>query len=267
MAINNYNAHSEGVGVAKFNPEQNEIELKNGRKIKYDYLVLAMGQRDNIESIKGFEEAWMDTENTFFVAKDHPTWRTSVNKMYRWHYNFRFGKAYFYIPPAPFHGEIECYNFFLAKYIWNWYNFNGKLTWDNTSLTIINANDWFVKYLDKADSYIKNELKKRNINVEYGLKLLEVSKDKKSVILENTKTGQKEERDYQYFYSLIPAKPHDNLIEAGLTTEDGFLDVDQKTLQHKKYKNIFGLGDVNSLPTTKTFFGGFSQIHVVRHNL
>jgi hypothetical protein len=78
--------------------------LRNGRKIKYDHLVLAMGQKDNMESIKGFEEAWVDPEHPFFVAKDHLTWRTSVNKPYRWHYNFRGGDAYFYIPPAPFHG-------------------------------------------------------------------------------------------------------------------------------------------------------------------
>jgi sulfide:quinone oxidoreductase len=65
----------------------------------------------------------------------------------------------------------------------------------------------------------------------------------------------------------VPAKSHENLIDAGLTTEDGFLDVDHQTLKHNKYSNIFGIGDVNSLPTTKTFYGGFAQISVVRNNL
>ena len=85
--------------------------------------------------------------------------------------------------------------------------------------------------------------------------------------MENTKTGEKVTKDYQAFYSLLPAKPHENLKEAGLAAADGFLDVNHETLQHNKYKNIFGIGDVNSLPTTKTFYGGFSQIHVVRNNL
>lgn len=75
------------------------------------------------------------------------------------------------------------------------------------------------------------------------------------------------EKPYSSFYSLVPAKPHDNLIEAGLTNDDGFLNVDHQTLQHKKYSNIFGIGDVNSLPVTKTFFGGLSQVAVVRNNL
>lgn len=34
-----------------FNPDNNEIVLKNGRTIQYDNLVIAMGQKDNIKSI------------------------------------------------------------------------------------------------------------------------------------------------------------------------------------------------------------------------
>ena len=52
------NAHSDYVGVEKFNPEANQVVLRNGRTIKYETLVLAMGMKDNHESIKGFDEAW-----------------------------------------------------------------------------------------------------------------------------------------------------------------------------------------------------------------
>ena len=65
----------------------------------------------------------------------------------------------------------------------------------------------------------------------------------------------------------MPSKPQANLAEAGLADNSGFLDVDPHTLQHKKYNNIFGLGDVNNVPTTKTFYAGFNQLHVVRNNL
>jgi len=46
-------------------------------------------------------------------------------------------------------------------------------------------------------------------------------------------------------------------LNAGLTTANGLLDVDIKTLRHNKYKNIFGLGDVNDLPTTKATWAAF----------
>lgn len=34
-----------------------------------------------------------------------------------------------------------------------------------------------------------------------------------------------------------------------------------------KYDNIFGIGDVNNVPTTKSFYGGLAQVAVVRHNV
>lgn len=59
------------------------------------------------------------------------------------------------------------------------------------------------------------------------------------------------------------------MIDAGLahSGSNNLLDVDKHTLRHNKYKNIFGLGDVCNLPTSKTFWGGFYQLHVVRENL
>lgn len=45
------------------------------------------------------------------------------------------------------------------------------------------------------------------------------------------------------------------------------LNVNPRNLQHVKYDNIFGLGDVTNVPTTKTFYGGLSQVHVLRNNL
>jgi len=99
--------------------------------------------------------------------------------------------------------------------------------------------------------------------------LKSVDKTKKEAVFENIKTGQKETRPYGQLYTLFPTKPHDNLVQAGLASKESnyLLDVNKATLQHNKYKNIFGIGDVNNIPTTKTFYGGFHQIHVVRHNI
>ena len=38
----------------------------------------------------------------------------------------------------------------------------------------------------------------------------------------------------------------------GLTDASGFVEVDGKTLQHVRYKNVFSLGDCSSVPTSKT---------------
>jgi sulfide:quinone oxidoreductase len=59
------------------------------------------------------------------------------------------------------------------------------------------------------------------------------------------------------------------LLDSGLASaaSNNLLDVDIGTLRHNKYENIFGLGDVCNLPTTKGFWAGFYQIAVVRNNL
>jgi len=38
-------------------------------------------------------------------------------------------------------------------------------------------------------------------------------------------------------------------------------------LQHNKYSNIFGLGDVCNCPTAKTAAGVYTQAPIVAHNM
>lgn len=133
-------------------------------------------------------------------------------------------------------------------------------------MTIINANDKFVQFNDAADQFIKSELDKKGIKVELGKNLVEIDMKNYRITLAD-RSGKTEQRDYNNVYSLIPCQPHGWLQEGGLLSAGGLLEVDPQTLRHKKYKNIFGLGDVNDLPTTKTFFGGWRQVNVVRNNL
>lgn len=65
----------------------------------------------------------------------------------------------------------------------------------------------------------------------------------------------------------MPTTTHPLLAEAGLSDLTGYLNVNPETLQHKTYSNIFGVGDVLNVPTTKSFYGGLAQVAVVRHNL
>lgn len=174
-SLSKFAATSEGQGVAKFLPNENAVVLKSGRQVGYDQLVIATGLEAKTD-IKGFEEAWADPNHQFHTSRDHPSWKTSSNKAVRFLHNFVGGEAIFYIPPGPFHGEIENYNFFLAKDIWDRYDNTGLLSWDKSRFTVINGNDTFSKHFSDADAFIKEELQRRNINVEYGLKLVEVKK-------------------------------------------------------------------------------------------
>jgi NADPH-dependent 2,4-dienoyl-CoA reductase/sulfur reductase-like enzyme len=56
---------------------------------------------------------------------------------------------------------------------------------------------------------------------------------------------------------------HPYIAESGLADATGYLDCDKYTLRHKKYPNVWGLGDCTSLPCSKTAAAVFSQTEVL----
>ena len=110
---------------------------------------------------------------------------------------------------------------------------------------------------------------RNGIDIELGTNIVEIDKKNYKATFENVRTGEKSVKDYNNLYVIPPTKPHQSLVDAGLVSQESnnLLDVDKETLRHKKYKNIFGLGEVNNLPTTLGFWNGFYQLHVVKHNL
>ena len=65
--------------------------------------------------------------------------------------------------------------------------------------------------------------------------------------------------DYDFIHVVPPMSPVDAVMHSGLLGDSGWLDVDKHTLQHKTYKNIFGIGDVCGIPMGKT--GGSARHH------
>lgn len=49
-----------------------------------------------------------------------------------------------------------------------------------------------------------------------------------------------------------PMSPPDVLKTSPVADAAGWVDVDKETLQHKRYPNVFGIGDCTNLPTSKT---------------
>ncbi|XP_030312577.1 sulfide:quinone oxidoreductase, mitochondrial isoform X3 [Calypte anna] len=59
-------------------------------------------------------------------------------------------------------------------------------------------------------------------------------------------------RKYEMLHVTPPMGPPDVLINSPVSDEVGWVDVDKETLQHKKYPNVFGIGDCTNLPTSRT---------------
>ena len=64
--------------------------------------------------------------------------------------------------------------------------------------------------------------------------------------------GQRYEQSYDFLHVVPPMFAVESVKNSELANEVGWLDVDRYTLQHKRYPNVFGLGDINGVPKGKT---------------
>lgn len=63
---------------------------------------------------------------------------------------------------------------------------------------------------------------------------------------------------------MLPAK---ELRESKLVDATGFVDIQKETLQHKKYENVFAIGDCANLPTSKTAAAISAQSDILKKNI
>jgi sulfide:quinone oxidoreductase len=68
----------------------------------------------------------------------------------------------------------------------------------------------------------------------------------------NVDSGETIEKDF--FSAVInpPSKPHQELTASGIANEEGLVDVNPFTMQHKRFENIFAFGDCVGINTTRT---------------
>jgi sulfide:quinone oxidoreductase len=87
----------------------------------------------------------------------------------------------------------------------------------------------------------------------------------------STGTGT-EEVDYDYIHIVPPQRAPAFVVQSGLAwadkwTDQGWVEVDMKTLRHLRYPEIFALGDVAGVPKGKTAASVKWQVPVVEDHL
>lgn len=103
------------------------------------------------------------------------------------------------------------------------------------------------------------------MNFKYNL--VEIDGDKKVASFEHTETGERKTIDYEMLHVTPPMGPLDVIKESALSDNEGWVDIDPTTLQHKNYTNVFSLGDASNAPTSKTGAAIRKQAPIVVNNL
>lgn len=123
--------------------------------------------------------------------------------------------------------------------------------------------------VDKYAAELIKVCEKRQINVNLLHDLVEVDHHRQVAIFKKLgpSGGDLVEVKYDMLHVTPPMGPPTWIASTGLQNEAGWIDVKPDTLQHKKFDNVFALGDASSLPTSKTAAAAQVQSGIVVDNL
>ncbi|XP_068128608.1 sulfide:quinone oxidoreductase, mitochondrial [Hyperolius riggenbachi] len=227
--------------VKGFDPDRNCIRIDD-KEISYKYLIISLGIKLQFEKIKGLPEGFNYPKigSNYSVKTVEKTWKALQD--------FKKGNAIFTFPNTPVKcaGAPQKIMYLSDAYLRK----NGRRSdanfMFNTSLGVIFG---VKKYADALMEIIKE----RNIQVNFKHNLIEVRADKQEAVFENVDNpGETKVYQYEMLHVTPPMGPQDVLVNSPVADAGGWVDVDKHTLQHKKYPNVFGIGDCTNLPTSKT---------------
>lgn len=242
--------------VTDIKPDQNLVITRDGKSIGYDWLVLAPGIQINWNKIPGLAES---------IGKDGVCSNYSYQHVdYTWQVlrEFKGGRALFTHPA----GAVKCGGapqkiMYLAE---DWFRRQGIR--DKCDVVFYSASPKLFA-VDKYRPTLEKIVERRGIKLHLRHNLIELRPKERKAVFENLENGQRVEDSYDMIHVTPPMGPPDFIRNSTVANADGWIDVDKSTLQHVRYKNIFGIGDASSLPTSKTGAAVRKQAPVLVENL
>jgi sulfide:quinone oxidoreductase len=245
--------------VGNFEPEQNRVRLEDSRPIYYERLIVAPGIKLDWHGVEGLAESLGHngvTSNYRFDLAPY-TWQLVQN--------LRQGRALFTQPPMP----IKCAGapqkaLYLSCDHWNR---SGCL--DNIEVEFYNAGEvlFGVKdYVPALMSYVQ----RYDARLKFGHRLVRIDGEAKKAWFDSSAedgTTVQVEREFDMIHVCPPQCAPDFVRESPLADDAGWVDVDQNTLRHKQFDNIWGLGDAMNAPNAKTAAAARMQAPIVANNL
>ena len=245
--------------VTAFAPDQNEVILDNGDRIGYRMLVAAPGIKLDWDGIEGLKDTLGKngvTSNYRFDTAPY-TWELVQN--------LRSGRAIFTQPAMP----IKCAGApQKAMYLScdHWFR-NGRTKDIQVEFDLVGVALFGVAaYVPALMEYVK----KYGIALNFATKLVKVDGPGKTAWFESVKEGaskERIERKFDMIHVCPPQTAPDFVRKSSLANAAGWIEVNEQTLQHVRFPNVFGLGDACSASNAKTAAAVRKQAPTVAVNL
>ncbi|HEY1066782.1 MAG TPA: FAD/NAD(P)-binding oxidoreductase [Pirellulales bacterium] len=242
--------------AAEFFPEQNMVRTRDGRTITYKWLIVAAGLQINWDKITGLKQALGKggvCSNYSYGSVDS-TWEAIRN--------FQGGTAVFTNPS----GAVKCGGapqkiMYLADD-----RFREAQVRANTKIVFASA----LGQIFAVEPYrrtLEEVIARKQIETRFRHELIEIRPESKEAVFKNLDSQESVVMHYDLLHVTPPMGPPTFLANSPLADKDGWVDVDQDSLRHKQFGNVFALGDCSNLPTSKTGAAIRKQAPVVVKNL
>ncbi len=242
--------------VATLDPANNTLKTEGGKEIGYEFLVMAPGIKIDWEAIPGLKESL--GKNGVVSNYDYRvaplTWETIKS--------FQGGTALFTQPKPPFKcpGAAQKIMYLADE------AFRKSKVRDKTDIRFYSAAPGIFP-VKKFAAPLNEVIARKGLDIHYQSNLVELRPDDKEAVFENMTNGERETVKYDMIHVTPPMCAPDFVKNSPLGDDAGWVDVDMYTLRHKKFGNVFGLGDCTNTPNSKTAAAIRGQAPVLVSNL
>lgn len=241
--------------IINFDPENNKVFVSGNESVTYENLIVALGIATDYEVIPGLVQAIEDPNSPVGSIYKFP-YALKMNKIIQ---EFKGGNAIFNMAPQPIKCAGAPQKIMHLAYEAFQKNGVGKVKVDYYMPQPV------IFGVPKYANILKNIAASKGIGVFPEHQLARLEPEKRIAYFKNK--GSEIAVQYDLLHVTPPQRPVDVLKKSKIVDAAGFVDVDKYTLQHKKYPNIWSLGDCSSLPNSKTMAATMSQSLILVNNL
>ena len=243
-------------GAAAFEPDHNRVITTSGTAISYEVLIVATGLKLCWDRIAGLTEALGQGGVCSNYSKDHTAYTWEAIQA------FKGGNAVFTCAPMP----IKCPGApqkiaYLADDVFKKKKLQANVIYATATPGIFGVPVYAAP--------LREVVKRKGIDARYNHVLTAVRADKKEAVFKVTEgeSSREEVIPYNLLHVTPPMAAPDVVAESPLANGAGFVEVDQFSLQHVRFANVFSLGDVSGMPNSKTAAAVRGQAPVLVANL
>jgi NADPH-dependent 2,4-dienoyl-CoA reductase/sulfur reductase-like enzyme len=246
--------------VSSISPEENQVTLGDNDTIGYEHLIVAPGVLVDLQSVRGLPEALANPDSLVSSIYDY----NYCDKAFRSIKKLDKGNAIFTQPV----GIVKCAGapqkiMWLAQDYWKQaglYNAN-----DRSAINITFATGLPTMFgVPKYNAILEQLRVKKGVEGLFEHDLVAI--EGKTAIFAGP-NKQEVKKQFDFLHVAPKNRPHAFVRDSALANETGYVDVNETTLRHKKYNNVWSIGDAAGLPTSKTVAAITSQAPVLVSNL